>query len=212
MHMKRTTRRAWVVGLTSWLVASFVAFVVTFGAAADDAPPAARPRGRRDAANMPMARAPQPATVGPSVQRPSATASEGAAASVQAPGARSARQADFTSCKKIPAGKRVVRLTLKPETDLTSLVAWISSITCKSFLVPGTIPPESKKVTVIAPGIMTPAEAYQLFLSSLDSVGLTVEPSGWFSRIIETTKAKSSSIPVYRGDADGPAERLTGAR
>jgi hypothetical protein len=204
MHLNRTTRRAWWVGLT-WLVASFVAFA----AAADDTPPHARPRGRRDAANQPMSSSPRPATVGPPVQRASA---EVAAASVQAPSARSARQADFSSCKKIPAGKRVVRLTLKPETDLTSLVAWISSITCKSFLVPGTIPPEGKKVTVIAPGIMTPAEAYQLFLSSLDSVGLTVEPSGWFSRIIETTKAKSSSIPVYRGDAEGPAERLTGAR
>lgn len=111
---------------------------------------------------------------------------------------------DFNTCKKFPAGKRIVKLNLKPDTELGDLIAWISSITCKQFLLPGTIPANSKKVTVVAPELITPEEAYRLFLGALDSVGLTVEPSGKFLRIIETVKAKTSSVPIYGEDSDVP--------
>ena len=104
---------------------------------------------------------------------------------------------DFNTCKKFPAGKRIVKLNLKPDTELGDLIAWISSITCKQFLLPGTIPGNSKKVTVVAPELITPEEAYHLFLGALDSVGLTVQQEGKFFRIIETVKAKTSSIPLY---------------
>ena len=109
---------------------------------------------------------------------------------------------DFNTCKKVPSGKRAVRYKLKPDAGLGDVLAWISSITCKSFLLPGTIAADSKKVTVIAPNLMTPEEAYQLFLNALDSVDLTVEPSDWFLRIIETSKAKSSAIPFKPDDAE----------
>ena len=78
---------------------------------------------------------------------------------------------DFNTCKKFPAGKRIVKLNLKPDTELGDLIAWISSITCKQFLLPGTIPANSKKVTVVAPELITPEEAYRLFLGALESVG-----------------------------------------
>jgi len=70
---------------------------------------------------------------------------------------------DFNTCKKFPAGKRIVKLNLKPDTELGDLIAWISSITCRQFLLPGTIPANSKKVTVVAPELITPEEAYKLF-------------------------------------------------
>src|SRR5262249_29545902 len=95
-------------------------------------------------------------------------------------------------------------LNLKPDTDLGDLISWISSITCRQFLLPGTIPANSKKVTVVAPQLITPEEAYRLFLAALDSVGLTVQPSGKFLRIIETLKAKSNSIPFYGPNSDVP--------
>jgi general secretion pathway protein D len=112
---------------------------------------------------------------------------------------------EFNSCKKFPAGKRVVKLNMKPDTELGDLLSWISSITCRQFLLPGTIPANSKKVTIIAPQLITPEEAYRLFLAALDSVGLTVEASGKFLRIIETLRAKSTSIPVYGEDSEMPA-------
>jgi general secretion pathway protein D len=112
---------------------------------------------------------------------------------------------EFNSCRKFPAGKRVVKLNMKPDTELGDLISWISSITCRQFLLPGTIPANSKKVTIVAPQLITPEEAYRLFLAALDSVGLTVEASGKFLRIIETLRAKSTSIPVYGADSDMPA-------
>ena len=99
------------------------------------------------------------------------------------------------SCRRLPAGKRL-KLNLKPNTDLFDLVSWISAITCKHFIVPGTIPSQGKTVTIIAPQPITAAEAYNLFLDALDSVGLTVYQSGRFMRVIETAKAKASPIPI----------------
>ena len=98
-------------------------------------------------------------------------------------------------CRKLPAGKRVVRLSLKPNTDVADLVAWISSVTCKQFLLPGALA-AGKTVTVVAPQLITPDEAYRLFLDALDSVGLAVYPSGRFLRVIEAGAAKTAPIPV----------------
>ena len=39
-----------------------------------------------------------------------------------------------------------------------------------------------------------------MFLSALDSVGLTVERGPGYYKIIETSKAKTSSVPVYGFD------------
>jgi type II secretory pathway component GspD/PulD (secretin) len=100
-----------------------------------------------------------------------------------------------TSCRKLPAGKRIVKLNLKPDTNVADLVAWISSITCKQFILPGNIPAASKTVTVVSPQLLTPDEAYRLFLDALDSVGLTVYRLGAYYRVIDSSKAAHSPIP-----------------
>jgi general secretion pathway protein D len=103
------------------------------------------------------------------------------------------------SCQRMPAGKRL-KLNLKPNTDLVDLVSWISAITCKQFIIPGTIPPQSKTVTIVAPQTITAAEAYDLFLTALESVGLTVYASGRVLQVVETAKIKSMPIPVEIAD------------
>jgi type II secretory pathway component GspD/PulD (secretin) len=105
------------------------------------------------------------------------------------------------SCRRLPAGTRL-KLNLKPNTDLVDLVSWISAISCKQFVIPGTIPPQSKTVTIVAPQTITPAQAYRLFLGALDSVGLTVYADGDILRVIETSKIKSAPIPVYVDSQD----------
>lgn len=107
-----------------------------------------------------------------------------------------------SSCRKLPAGKRIVKLNLKPETNLADLVAWISAITCRSFIVPSTIAAETKRVTIVSPGLITREEAYRLFLGALDSVGLTVYPAGDSLRVIEIPQAKTSPIPFCVINAD----------
>ena len=54
-----------------------------------------------------------------------------------------AGEKEFNSCKKFPANRRIVKLNMKPDTDLGDLISWISSITCKQFVLPGTIPANS---------------------------------------------------------------------
>ncbi len=168
------------------------------GASAPVVRPALAPsrRSRRDAANNPAAAAAAAAAIANTSGAPSV----GGTVS----GATVVGEKDFNSCKKFPAGKRIVKLNLKPDTELDDLISWISSITCKQFLLPGTIPSNSKKVTIVAPELITPEEAYRLFLGALDSVGLTVQPSGKVLRIIETVKAKSAPIPLYGEDSDVP--------
>ena len=112
----------------------------------------------------------------------------------------------FNTCRKLPAGKRAVKVNLKPDVELPELVAWISSITCKSFVLPGHLSAGGKKVTIVTQGAMTPREAYATFLSALDSIGLTVEQHPGYLKIIETAKAKSASLPVYGFDGQ-PTEQ-----
>jgi general secretion pathway protein D len=102
-------------------------------------------------------------------------------------------------CRKLPAGKRLVRLNLKPNTDVADLIAWISSVTCRQFVLAGNIA-AGKTVTIVSPQLITPEEAYRLFIDALDSVGLTVYPSGGFLRVIPVEKAKQSAIPVITPD------------
>lgn len=135
---------------------------------------------------------------------PAATVAHPTASTPPISGRKRERQAAVIappdSCRKFPAGKRIVKLNLKPDTELDDLVAWISSITCKPFILPGNVASANKKVTIFAPQLITPEEAYRLFLDALDSLGLTVERTGRFLQIIETAKAKSSPIPFYGSD------------
>jgi type II secretory pathway component GspD/PulD (secretin) len=105
------------------------------------------------------------------------------------------------SCRRLGAGKRL-KLNLKPNTEVVDLVSWISAITCKRFIVPGNLQAQGKTVTIIAPQPITAAEAYDLFLDALDSVGLTVYSAGRTLRLIETSKVRSSPIPVYIDDEE----------
>jgi hypothetical protein len=49
----------------------------------------------------------------------------------------------------------------------------------------------------VAPGTMTPEEAYAAFLNALDAIGLAVERAPGYLKIIETAKAKSAPVPIY---------------
>ncbi len=129
---------------------------------------------------------------------------------VPAPAVAAPEAGAVASCRKLPPGKRL-KLNLKPNTELGDLIAWISSITCKQFVVPGTIASASKTVTIIAPEPITTSEAYQLFVEALDSVGLTTYRSGTFMRVIESAKAKTSPIPLVI-DADIDANVAVGRR
>ena len=141
-----------------------------------------------------------PAKTGqPTAAKPSDPAAA-AAGVVEIPGEK-----EFNSCKKLPAGKRIVRLNLKPDTEVMDLIGWISSITCAQFIV--SVPLQGKKLTIVSPQLITPEEAYRLFFSALDSLGLTVEPTGKFLRVVENSKARFTPLPIVGPNQRTPTDR-----
>ena len=117
------------------------------------------------------------------------------------PAAPAFTDADFNACHKLPQGKPVVPVHLKPDTDVDHLIVWLSSVTCKAFVYSGALTEHNRNVTFVVPAQVTPAEAYRLVLNALNSVGLTLQPAGGYYQIIETQRAHSRSIPLY--DYDG---------
>ena len=154
------------------------------------------PAAKTGAKAAPVAKA-GPATVTPPPGAPVPPATPGA---VEVPGEK-----EFNSCKKLPPGKRIVRLNLKPDTEVMDLIGWISSITCTQFLIG--VPVNGKKVTIIAPQLISAEEAYRLFISALDSVGLTVESTGRFLRVVENSKARFTPLPIIGPNQKTPADR-----
>ena len=196
-----------IIALVAHLVAFLAPAPSAHAEAAPPPPPAPVPRpsrllprlpGRPGAPPAPAPAPPPPAPApAPIAAKPAAgPAKPGAPGVVELPGEK-----EFNSCKKLPPGKRIVKLNLKPESDVIDLIGWISSITCSQFLV--SIPLQGKKVTIIAPQLITPEEAYRLFFAALESVGLTVEPSGKFLRIVEAARARFTTLPFI-----GAGERV----
>ncbi|MDX2021508.1 MAG: type II secretion system secretin GspD [Deltaproteobacteria bacterium] len=146
----------------------------------------------------PVAAPPPPAPPPAAAVAPAPAAGPGV---VELPGEK-----EFNSCKKLPE-KRIVKLNLKPDTELSELIGWISSITCTQFLIPSTTNIQGKKLTIISPQLITPREAYRLFLSAIESVGLTVEPSDRFLRIIETNRARFTQLPFLADGEPIPSDR-----
>src|SRR5437764_13850246 len=81
-----------------------------------------------------------------------------------------------------------VIVTFKPEIDLKELVTWAMGFSCKQFIYDPRFT-TGRKVTVIAPEKMTKAEAYQLFLASLSTMGLAAVPKGGGYVIVEAQAA-----------------------
>lgn len=107
----------------------------------------------------------------------------------------------FNTCKKTPRGAKFT-ITLPKETELEDLVNWIMSITCQKFIWDRKV--RSGKVTILSPEPVTAEEAYAAFYAALETMGLTVEPSGKYFKIVETTDAKNRTLPTYGDDANAP--------
>lgn len=90
------------------------------------------------------------------------------------------------------------------DADLPELVRVIGQLTGKRFIFGGKV--RSIKATVFSPQKVTVAEAYQAFLSILETNGLTVVPHGRFLKIVETTGIASQATPMYSAGQAAPAE------
>jgi general secretion pathway protein D len=80
------------------------------------------------------------------------------------------------------------------DADLSEVVRVIAQLTGKRFIFGGKI--RNIKATVYSPQKVTVAEAYQAFLSILETNGLTVIPHGRFLKIVETGGIAMQDTPT----------------
>jgi general secretion pathway protein D len=104
-------------------------------------------------------------------------------------------------CKKQPRGAKF-KITLPKEAELQDLVNWMMSVSCQKFIWDTKV--RSGKVTILSPEAVTIEEAYAAFYSGLETMGLTVEPSGEYFKIVETAEASTKTLPVYGPGAQAP--------
>jgi general secretion pathway protein D len=91
------------------------------------------------------------------------------------------------------------------DADLPELVRFIGQLTGKRFIFGSKL--HNIKASIYAPQKITVAEAYQAFLSILETNGLTVIPHGRFLKIVETGGVATQSTPLYvAGEGGAPAE------
>jgi general secretion pathway protein D len=107
----------------------------------------------------------------------------------------------MNTCKKWPNNRKFT-ITLPREAELDQLVNWMMSISCQKFIWNSKV--RSGKVTIAAPEAVTLDEAYVAFYAALEQIGLTVEPSGEYFKIVETADAKALNLPLYPSNTDGP--------
>jgi general secretion pathway protein D len=90
------------------------------------------------------------------------------------------------------------------DADLGELVRVIGQLTGKRFIFGGKV--RNIKTSVLCPEKVSVAEAYQAFLSILETNGLTVVPQGRFFKIIDSAGVGNQLTPVYRMGENVPTE------
>ena len=90
------------------------------------------------------------------------------------------------------------------DADLPDLVKAISNITGKRFIYGAKL--RAIKATVFSPEKVSAGEAYQAFLSILDTNGMTVIPHGRFLEIVESAGVAGRRTEIYAPSSPVPDE------
>ncbi len=109
----------------------------------------------------------------------------------------------FVRCLKLPRGRKI-KVDLKAASTVQDLIAWISAMTCQSFIVPSNL--SAQRVTLLAPRPITPREAYRAFSSALAAMGLALVPAG--RRSWRVTRSDAAARGAVRTFGPGQARRL----
>jgi general secretion pathway protein D len=138
---------------------------------------------------------------------PASGSSAAPASSVKKPGDPSSlpQFKDEIEFEPRPPGYKV-QFSLE-DADLPELIKVMGQLTGKRFIFGGKV--RNIKATIYSPQKVTVAEAYQAFLSILETNGLTVIPHGKFLKIVESPGIVSQATPIYGpGSAAAPEDRF----
>jgi len=99
---------------------------------------------------------------------------------------------------KAGSGAKVIESFDFNNVDVLTLTKQISKLTGKRFIVNETLSAK-KGITIVAPTAISVQEAYNVFLTVMDSNGLAVVKSGQFLKIVEKDKV-TSGVTIYKND------------
>jgi general secretion pathway protein D len=120
--------------------------------------------------------------------------------------------ADSTELYRCAKARGKVTVSFKPGLSLEELVSWAMGFSCKNFAYSSQIGDRRSQVNIIAPSEMAAREAWQLFLTALRSMNLTVIEKGAVLEIVEAPQAKGHALPIAeRPAAAGDGEQVTRA-
>lgn len=92
------------------------------------------------------------------------------------------------------------------DVDIKVVARKIAEITGKNMIIENSL---SGKITVLSPNAVTKEEAFQAFITALNSKGYTVVQSGKFLKIIQSRKANETPITTVEGNgAENPNSDL----
>jgi general secretion pathway protein D len=95
-----------------------------------------------------------------------------------------------------------VTVTFKPEIELRELVTWAMGFSCKQFIYdPRYV--TGRKIMMVAPEKMSKAQAYEVFLASLQTMGLAAVPKGQGYVIVEAQAARKEAVPLVKEAGNG---------
>lgn len=94
-----------------------------------------------------------------------------------------------------------------PDKSLYELTTWIADITRRNFILSDPKELQNKKVTIISHTMVTPAAAYEAFLSALEISGFSLVEVGGVSRIVKSQEAGQGPIAVGIGDSIPASDR-----
>jgi general secretion pathway protein D len=111
-----------------------------------------------------------------------------------------AANAATTEAAKIPIRKdQLVSIDFN-NVDIGIFIKFISDLTQKNFVIDDRV---KGKVTIISPGKITVAEAYQVFESVLEVNGYAAVPSGQITKIVSAPDARSKNIKTRLKEESG---------
>lgn len=142
-------------------------------------------------------RRPTPVRPGRRRATPRATdEAEGPAAPVTPP--QKGRARPFETGIEYERPPRGTRFTFNLEdADLPDLIRVISQMTGRQFIMTGKV--RSIKASVFSPTQVTPAQAYNAFLSILEMNGMTVVQSGRYLKIVDSQQVQKKPVPLNTG-------------
>ncbi len=142
---------------------------------------------------------PRPPRVAPAAKRPADPEPPGAAPELPSTMDKIAAATDVDYVPK-PGGHRV-KFNLQ-DADLAELVNHISGMTGKRFIYGSKV--RKIQATVVSPEPISLDEAYQAFLSILETNGMTVVPHGRFLKIVDSAGVVGNGTPLYSRGAPVP--------